>query len=127
MIDFDDGCTATIIISTDGAYIDVELTPSSFVAQLQPVAGQPGQAQPGVALNRVIVSQVPTHLQYEDVLAHGSEIGERFCCIQISLMNCSFMGKYDWTSLLSLLCSAFDLADADIARLNVSSFFLFGG
>ena len=65
------------------------------------------------------------HLQYEDVLTHGSEIGEKFRSIQISLMNCSFMGKYDWTSLLSLLRSAFDLADADIARLNVSIFFFF--
>ena len=120
MIDFDDGCTATIIVFTDGAYIDVELTPTSFIAQLQPLAVQPEQAQPGVSLNRVIASQVPTHLQYEDVMSNCAETGEKFRCIQFSLMNCSFMAKYDWTSLLALLRSSFDLSDAEIARLNVS-------
>ena len=103
----------------------MELKPSSFIAQLQTVAVQTGQAQPGVLLNRVIASQVPTHLQYEDVMTHCSETGEKFRCIQVSLMNCSFMAKYDWTSLLSLIRSAFDLANADIARLNVSICFLF--
>lgn len=107
-VNLDDGCDFTVVVLTDGAYLDVEVTPYSFVAVMET----------GGTLTRVPVSQIPTFLQYQKMMKAN---GVNYRILQLSILYSSLIADFNIPSLTDLLKTAFTLTDTDLIQLNVST------